>query len=127
HDVKTIYQVPLVLDKQHVAERILEKCGLSAENKDISAWVDLNKRIESSTKPVKIALVGKYFSTGDFVLEDVYVSVIEALKHACWKNKVKPELFWVDSEVIEEQGPAQLEEMDAIVVPGGFGSRGVDG
>src|SRR5690606_7644519 len=127
HDVDSNYQVPLVMDKQKVAERIMEKCGLPAENKDLSAWQDLNKRIESANRSAKIALVGKYFSTGDFVLEDVYVSVIEALKHASWSHGVQPELYWVDSETIEEQGPEQLAEMDGIVVPGGFGSRGVEG
>ena len=104
-DVDTIYQVPLLLDKQKVAERLLEKCGLPLGNKDLSRWEDLNNRISQASRPVKIALVGKYFSTGDFVLEDVYVSVIEALKHASWKNHVMPELYWVDSETIEEQGP----------------------
>ncbi len=126
-DVDTIYQVPLILDRQQVAERLLEKCGLPIGHKDLSRWQDLNDRINQAVKPVKIALVGKYFSTGDFVLEDVYVSVIEALKHASWKNHVLPELYWVDSETIEEQGPEQLAEMDAIVVPGGFGTRGVEG
>jgi CTP synthase len=126
-DVETIYQVPLLLDRQRVAERLLEKCGLPIGTKDLSRWEDLNQRITQATKPVKIALVGKYFASGDFVLEDVYVSVIEALKHASWRNHVVPELYWVDSEVIVEQGPEQLAEMDAIVVPGGFGSRGVDG
>jgi CTP synthase len=126
-DVDSIYRVPLELDKQRVAERLLEKAGLPVLDKDLSDWVKLNQRIDSASKPVKIALVGKYFSTGDFVLEDVYVSVIEALKHAAWQHDVMPDLYWVDSEVIEEQGPDQLDEMDAIVVPGGFGSRGVEG
>lgn len=126
-DVESIYAVPLHLDKQKVAERILEKCGLPLKEKNLDEWKDLNRRIKSATKPIKIALVGKYFATGEFVLDDVYVSVIEALKHASWKNGLKPDLYWVDSEVVEEQGPEQLAEMDAIVVPGGFGQRGIEG
>ena len=126
-DVPSIYEVPLILDKQQVAERLLEKCGLPIKNKDISDWQDLNNRIKLAAKPIKIALIGKYFNTGDYVLEDVYVSVIEALKHASWQHSLDPQLFWVDAETIEEQGPDQLDEIDAIVVPGGFGSRGVEG
>ena len=126
-DVPSIYEVPLILDKQHVAERLLEKCGLPALDKDLSAWQTLVRQIHAAKKPLKIGLVGKYFATGDYVLEDVYVSVIEALKHASWAKGCAPELVWIDSEKIEQEGTALLEDMDGIVVPGGFGSRGTEG
>ncbi len=126
-DVETIYQVPAVLHKQRMAELLLQKMGLEASQTSLGAWEGLNQTIASATKPVKIGLVGKYFATGDFVLEDVYVSVIEALKHAAWSQGLKPELYWIDSEKIEQQGAERLAEMDGIVVPGGFGSRGIEG
>ena len=73
-------------------------------------------------------MVGKYFSTGDYVLSDVYVSVIESLKHAGWSNKVKPKFYWIDSEKIEDEGADKyLQGMAGIVVPGGFGGRGIEG
>ena len=126
-DVASIYQVPLILDDQQVAERLLIKCGLELRDKDLSAWQKLHQQISSSVKPIKIGLIGKYFATGDFVLEDVYVSVIEALKHAAWFGGLKPELYWIDAEKVEQQGAGKLAEMDGIVVPGGFGSRGIEG
>lgn len=126
-DVDSIYEVPLVLQKQGVTERLLDKMGLPSNRKPSSKWVDFAGQIAAAKKPVRIGLVGKYFATGDFVLEDVYVSVIEALKHAAWDQSFKPELYWIDSEKVEEQGADKLGEMDGIVVPGGFGSRGIEG
>jgi CTP synthase len=126
-DVATIYEVPLVLNEQRVADRILDKFNLPRRRDDMSMWTAFNSSIKQAKQPVKIGLVGKYFATGDFVLEDVYVSVIEALKHAAWAGNLQPELYWVDAEKIEKQGPDKLAEMDGIVVPGGFGSRGIEG
>lgn len=128
-DVDTIYKVPLVLDQQNIGERVLEKLGLAAGRKDLALWRDLVKKIDISRKEVKIALVGKYFATGDYQLEDVYVSVIESLKHAAWYFSLKPKLLWVDSENFEKDPASvkKLAEVDGIVVPGGFGSRGVEG
>jgi CTP synthase len=126
-DVASIYDVPLILDKQHVAERLLEKLHLPHESKDLSAWSAFVNKIHVAKQPVHIGLIGKYFATGDFVLEDVYVSVIEALKHAAWSYGLQPVLHWIDCEKIETQGCGALDEMDGLVVPGGFGSRGVEG
>jgi CTP synthase len=126
-DVESIYEVPLILQKQGVTERLLDKMGLPPTGKQSDKWQVFHSQIASAKKTIQIGLVGKYFATGDFVLEDVYVSVIEALKHAAWDAGRKPELYWIDSEKIEEQGPEKLSEMDGIVLPGGFGSRGVEG
>jgi CTP synthase len=126
-DVSSIYDVPLVLDEQGVAERLLEKFGLEVRIKDLHAWRALTTRVATVKDEVRIALVGKYFSSGDFVLEDVYVSVIEALKHAAWVVGRKPRLEWIDSLTIEQKGPTILDGFDGVVVPGGFGSRGTDG
>jgi CTP synthase len=126
-DVPSIYEVPMVLDRQQVAERLLEKCGLPVTKKNLRPWKSLVKRIEDADRPIRIGLVGKYFATGDFVLEDVYVSVIEALKHAAWSEGLRPELIWIDSEKVESEGVGLLEHLDGVVVPGGFGSRGTEG
>ncbi len=78
---------------------------------------------------VRIGIIGKYFSTGDFTLTDSYVSVIEALKHAAWSLRVEPELVWLNSEEYEKN-PAKLKELrklDGVLIPGGFGTRGVPG
>lgn len=126
-DVGSIYEVPLVLDEQGLTDRLIERLELPKSKKDLVPWRALVGKIKSTDAPLKIALVGKYFGTGDFTLEDSYVSVIESLKHAAWAVGRKPELFWVDSEKIERDGPAKLAEMDGIVVPGGFGDRGIEG
>jgi len=128
-DVSTIYQVPLVLQSQHLGERVLQKLSLSQSKKDLKEWGELLSKIQSLKKEINIALVGKYFATGDFQLADVYVSVIEALKHASWENGVKVKLNWIDSDQFEkgEEVERILGKMDGIVVPGGFGGRGVEG
>jgi CTP synthase len=82
--------------------------------------------IDKKKSSLKIAMVGKYFATGDYKLTDSYVSVIEALKHAAWKIGVEPDLHWIDSEDLEK-GKVKLEGFDGVVVPQGWGSRGVEG
>jgi len=128
-DVDTIYRVPLVLDSQGIGERILAKFGLPGPKKDLRDWENLVSNIKAATKELKIAVVGKYFATGDFQLEDVYVSVIEALKHASWEQKAHPRLYWIDSDDFEKGKSVGkvLGLMDGIVVPGGFGGRGIEG
>src|SRR4030042_4768655 len=101
-DVDTIYRVPQVLDEQSVGEKVLSKFGLPLGKKNLADWRNLVLRIEKAKKELKIALVGKYFSTGDFQLEDVYVSVIEAIKHASWEERARPKLFWIDSDEFEK-------------------------
>ncbi|HEX7456462.1 MAG TPA: CTP synthase [Candidatus Nanoarchaeia archaeon] len=128
-DVETIYRVPQVLDRQGAGERILSKFGLRGAKKDLSEWEGLLSKIERSHRELKIAVVGKYFATGDFQLEDVYVSVIEAIKHAAWHNNVKARLFWIDSEEFEKGKSIEktFKSIDGVVVPGGFGGRGING
>ena len=76
---------------------------------------------------LKIAMVGKYFVTGEYSLVDSYVSVVEAIRHACWKLQVTPVLHWIDAEEVELKGMSVLEGYDGIVVPQGWGSRGTEG
>ena len=95
----------------------------------LNLWYDLIENIKHPQNRIRIGIVGKYFGTGNFVLKDSYISVLEAIKHAAYKNKLKPEIDWINSEVYEKE-PEKLEELrkfDGVVVPGGFGSRGIEG
>lgn len=128
-DVETIYEVPLNFEKEDLSTNILQKLGLKPKKKDLKNWEELVKSIKSKKEPVKIGIVGKYFATGSFVLSDVYISVIESLKHASYKAGSDLQLEWIDSETFEKdkKNLEKLKKYSGIVVPGGFGSRGVEG
>ena len=129
-DVKSIYEVPLVLEKQLLADKILKKLGGEAMARNLKEWKHLVAKIssvEKSNQRVKVGLVGKYQTTGDYLLADAYVCVAEAIKHAAWQLDVEPEIFWFDAEKIEEKDLSKLEKVDGIIVPQGWGSRGVEG
>lgn len=130
-NVDSIYRVPMNFDQQGLTEKILKKFNLPIRKKDMSQWNKLTNRITTlrrSKKVVKIAVVGKYFETGAYKLADVYISVVEAIKHASWASNVQFELEWIPSLKIEKEGAkAVLSGFNGIVVPGGFGSRGTEG
>jgi len=129
-DVKTIYEEPLVFEEQDLTKKLLEKFGLPfKKSKEFEEWKNFVEKIKKVEKIVKIGIVGKYFDIGDFTLEDSYISVIEAIKHACWKNNVKPSIQWIDSKKFEKNPETlnELKEYGGIIVPGGFGSSGVEG
>ncbi len=128
-DVDSIYDVPVNFDNENLAQKILSKFNMRIRQKDLKEWRALAKKIKSLNKPVKIGVVGKYFNTGDFVLADSYISVIESVRHAAWANNRKPIIEWINSEEYEKN-PAKLEELkklDGVIVPGGFGGRGIEG
>jgi len=128
-DIDSIYDVPVNFDNEKLAEKILRKFGMKVKKKDMVDWRKLSKKIKNLKNEVKISIVGKYFNTGDFTLSDSYISVIEAIKHAAWANNRKPIIKWVNSEELEKN-PELLKELkksDGIIVPGGFGNRGVEG
>ncbi len=128
-DVDSIYQIPLNFEAEDLSGTILRKFGMRARRRDMKEWKKLVTNIEKSTRPVRIGIVGKYFATGSFTLADSYLSVIEALKHAAWNQKMKPELEWLNAEEYEKNPRAlkELSKYDGILIPGGFGSRGVEG
>jgi len=127
-DAKSIYEVPVIFEDQKLGDRLLAKLKLKEKKNTFAEYRKFVTRILSVTTPVKIAVVGKYFSTGDFVLADAYHSVIEALKHAAWFHDRKAELSWINAEEVEKKGAAALlSGYDGILIPGGFGSRGVEG
>ena len=128
-DVRTIYEAPVNFEKERLGDRILEKFGIMRRRRDLGPWRALVRRIRRATRPVKIGIVGKYFGSGNFTLTDSYISVIEALKHAAWHHNRRPELTWLNAELYERETKAlkELSGFDGIVIPGGFGSRGVEG
>ena len=125
----SIYEIPVNFEKDNLGRRILKKFGLTPNKRNFRKWNAMVAKIKSSTRPVKIGIVGKYFNTGDFVLADSYLSVIEAVKHAAWSLGRKPEITWLDAEQYEKnpKAVAELANFDGIIVPGGFGKRGVEG
>jgi CTP synthase len=128
-DAESVYEVPIILEKEGIARQIISKLGLRARGKDMKDWRRMVRTIKESEKPTRIAVIGKYFSTGDFTLSDAYISVIEAIKHASWSQHRKPELHWLNSEQFERE-PEKLKELglyDGVVIPGGFGTRGIEG
>lgn len=127
-DVSTIYEVPLILDKQNISKRILRKLKIKERKRNLKEWRKLISKIKKIDKKVKIGIAGKYYTSGNFSLEDSYVSVVEAIKHAAWANNVWPEILWFDTEKIEKEGlPEKIKECAGIIVPQGWGSRGVEG
>lgn len=125
-DVNCVYQVPVDFEKGNLTTRILKKLKLRRKNEDLKEWKGFLKKVERSKKEVKIGIAGKYFATGDFTLADSYISVIEAVKHAAFNLGFKPEITWIDSGKAEKN-PAILEGYQGIIVPGGFGSRDIEG
>jgi CTP synthase len=128
-DIETVYEIPLNLERDHLSTIILKKLRLEEKQSDLKEWEELVEKIKGARRKLKIGIIGKYFGTGDFVLSDAYISVIEAVKHACYKHDVKPEIDWLNSEAYEQNSEKleALKEYDGIVVPGGFGSRGIEG
>lgn len=127
-DVKNVYEVPCNFEDGNLTARILKKLGLRRKNKDLKEWKRFVEKSEAAKIPVKIGIVGKYFATGDFVLSDSYISVIEAIKHASFKLGVKPEISWIDAGRFNDgKNISELKNFQGIIVPGGFGSRDIEG
>jgi CTP synthase len=134
-DVSSIYDIPVNFEKDELGNLILEKLSMRPRAKDMKDWRAFAEKIHTAKDVVRIGIVGKYFSSGKFVLADSYLSVIESIKHSAAFWGVKPEIKWLDSGQFEEakdggrgaEGLKELDGFDGIIVPGGFGSRGVEG
>lgn len=131
-DEKLIYKIPLNFEKDKLGEKVLRRFGLRLRKKNggnKKIWFNEIRKIENLNKEIKIGIVGKYFKTGDFVLSDAYISVIEAIKHASWYLGYKSKIVWLNSEEYEkdESKLEELKEYNGIIIPGGFGARGVEG
>ena len=124
-DVDNIYKVPLGFHAEGVDDTVLDHFGIEAPAPDLDDWQKLVRSAQdaATTPPVRIALVGKYVQ-----LEDAYLSVVEALRHSGFQHGCGVEIDWVDSETLDDaEVRARLEEADGILIPGGFGERGIEG
>jgi CTP synthase len=121
-DVDDLYKIPLMLNKQGLDDIIVEKLRLDVADADLSEWIDVVEAREHPEAEVDVAMVGKYVD-----LQDAYISLNEALKHAGIRTRTKVNIRFVDSEDVERDGPERLRGMDAVLVPGGFGERGIEG
>jgi len=130
-DIESIYEVPLNFEKDHLGETVLELLKITGGKRksDLRAWRTFIRKQRSSRREVPIAIVGKYFDTGDFMLSDAYLSVIEAVKFSGYKLGVKPVIHWLNAKEFEKGGKKleSLKKYKGIIVPGGFGETGVLG
>lgn len=128
-DRKYIYEIPISFEEQGFTELILEHFRLGYKRNSLKELQNFITKIDNLKKKMRVGIVGKYFDIGDFVLEDSYVSVIEAIKQACWNNDVDYDICWIDSKDFEKDASniKKLDKYDAIIVPGGFGASGVEG
>lgn len=123
-DMKSIYEVPLALEDQKFADVVLKLLQVQPKDADLTSWKELVERINHPKNTVKIAIAGKYTK-----LSDAYISVVESIKHAGYANNVKTEIKWINSEecVDAKQCKELMKDIDGVVVPGGFGIRGIEG
>jgi CTP synthase len=141
-DVETVYEIPLVLHEQSLDKRIQEKLGLSVKKPRLSEWENLIKKVKApKKKKVTLAIVGKYFGTGEYQLRDSYAALLDAIDHASWQEGVAVEAQWIDAEKVEasvaeaqkKKGSvdaaiqAVIGQPDGIIVPIGWGKRGSEG
>ncbi|MGQ9496978.1 MAG: CTP synthase [Desulfotomaculales bacterium] len=122
-DAPTIYEVPLMLEREGLGEFIVEKLGFACGPPDLAAWEEMVRRLKSPRAATTIALVGKYVE-----LRDAYFSIMEALQHAGVAHNAAVHIMWVNAEDLEkEAAAARLDGADGVLVPGGFGDRGIEG
>lgn len=128
-DLNSAYEIPLVLHDQELERKILEKLGLPAKKADIQEWKKLVETINApKKKTAEIAIVGKYFGTGEYQLRDAYAALFDAIDHASWKEGVKITTRWVSAEKVEKEGAEKvIGHPDGIIVPIGWGVRGSEG
>ena len=128
-NVDNIYEVAVNFENDNISDRILKKLSLRSKTKDLEEWRKLVYDIRSAKGEVKIGIIGKYFGSGDYILTDSYISVIESVKHAAYSLKIKPVIEWLDSDVYEKDQSKlnELKSLDGVIVPGGFGNRGIYG
>ena len=128
-DVDSIYDIPLSFEKDNLSDRLCTMLSLPCSKKvDLSDWKRFVNKTKRTKDEVDIAVIGKYFSSGDFVLSDVYISVLEAIKYSAYQLGLKPNIHYISS-IEFEQGKklADLKQYDGVLVPGGFGKTGIDG
>ena len=128
-DVNTVYEIPLILHKQGLVKRILTKFNLPVREPKMKDWEKFVERVKApKKKTLTIAIIGKYFGTGEYQLRDSYAALFDALDHAGWAHDVKVKTTWVNAEkVVKEGAEATIGTPDGIIVPIGWGERGAEG
>ena len=123
-DMKSIYEVPLALEDQGMADAIFKMMNVKSKKPNLKGWIDLVQKIKNPKKNIKVGIAGKYTK-----LSDAYISVVESLKHAGYADDASVEIKWINSEecIDENSCKEQLKDIQAVVVPGGFGVRGIEG
>ncbi len=127
-DLPSAYETPLYLASQKFDEKILNMLSLPLKKQNFSGWEAMTKTIDSKkSKTINIAIVGKYFATGEYQLRDSYAALMDAIDHASWKLGTSTNVHWVQAEKIEKGSLEYLSEADGVIVPIGWGARGVEG
>jgi len=131
-DVESIYDIPINFEKEKLSDKLCEILNIVSKKTNIQAWQkwkNFAKHAHNGKEILKIAMVGKYFETGNFILSDSYLSVIEAIKYSSYVQNKKPIITWLNSSDFEKFGNKlkELKKYDGIIIPGGFGARGVEG
>lgn len=128
-DIDSIYDVPINFENNGLSKRILSHFNLRPRKNDLLPWKKYVAKTKNGTHKLNLAVIGKYFDTGDFVLSDAYVSVIEAIKFSSYWQNSKVSLTWINSKDYEtgKRNVSELKNYDGVVVPGGFGESGVEG
>ena len=127
-DAQTVYEVPLQFHEQNFLSKVCQKLGLEYREPKLDEWAELVKKIKSpKKKKITIAIVGKYFKTGEYQLRDSYAALMDAIDHAAWANEAQVKTLWIDAEKVEQQGESFIPEVDGLIVPIGWGERGSEG
>lgn len=127
-DLSSVYEVPLLLHKQGLHTKIMEKLGIAIREPKLDDWKMFLGRINAKKhKEVEIAIVGKYFGTGDYQLRDSYAALFDAIDHASWHSGVSVRTRWIDAERVEKEGVTFIGSPNGIIVPIGWGERGAEG
>lgn len=130
-DCNSIYEIPLIFNRQNFSQKVLAKLGLKAKKITLKAWQEMvNNIYAEKEKKVKIGIIAKYIATGDYELKDSYTSLLESINHSSWHEKIDTEIIFINAESLEKKDPTALKNLkavDGIIVPIGWGSRGVEG
>jgi CTP synthase len=128
-DVGSIYDVPALFEEQKLGDKLLKRMALKEKENKFDGWLKIAEKLKNNGKTVRVGMVGKYVAIGNFQLADSYISVNEAIKHAAAELGANAKIEWIDSCLLEKDPDAIkiLDTFDGIIVPGGFGSSGVEG
>lgn len=130
-DCKSIYEIPIIFNRQNFSQKVLKKLGLKSKKIALTDWQAMVKNVYAKKdKKVKIGIIAKYIATGDYELKDSYTSLLESINHSAWHEKIDVEIVFINAENLEKKNKktlADLQKVDGIIVPIGWGGRGVEG